>query len=92
MKRFLDALRESVTSPLMIILMILAGSYVIAGYAVAAYYGWPVALHTQLYSNAMRFGTMWFVLGLIAGAILGVGIFVNPGNVAIVFPSPSTTA
>lgn len=78
MKCFLSALREAMASPMMIVLMALAGTYIAAGYLLAAYYDWPVALHTQLYSNAMRFGTMWFVLGLIAYRSFYIMIFQRP--------------
>jgi hypothetical protein len=66
MKKWIDAFRAALMSRLMIILSVLAGGYIAAGYYVASLYDWPVALHTQLYSNAMRYGTMWFVLGLVA--------------------------
>jgi hypothetical protein len=66
MKIWIDAFKEALTSRLMIILFSLAAVYIVAGYILAGMYDWPVALHTQLYSNAMRFGTMWFILGLIS--------------------------
>ena len=78
MKQWIDAFRDSFTSRVFLILAGIAAAYITVGYGVAAYYDWPVALHTQLYSNAMKFGTMWFVLGLISYRAFYIMIMVRP--------------
>lgn len=66
MKIWIDAFRISLTSRLFLILAGLSVLYIAAGYGMAARYDWPVAVHTTLYSAPMKFGTMFFLLGLIA--------------------------
>lgn len=83
MKSFLSALRESMTAPMMLVLMALGGVYIVAGYIIAAFYDWPVDLHTQIYFKPMWFGTMWFVLGLVAYRSFYIMLFKRPRRLTL---------
>lgn len=83
MKIWLDAFRESLTSRLFLILAGVSAVYIVAGYWLASVYNWPVALHTQIYSAPMKFGTMWFILGLITWRSFYIMIVERPDRLTV---------
>lgn len=83
MNVWVAALRRSLTSRLFLILAGLTAVYIAAGYVVADIYHWPVNIHTQLYSNVIKFGTMWFVLGLVAWRSFYIMIVQRPDRLTI---------
>lgn len=78
-----QAFRRALTSRLTLILAAICVVYCGAGYAVAALYNWPVSLHTQLYSNAMKWGTIWFLLGLISWRSFYIMIVQRPDRLTV---------
>lgn len=83
MKTFIHELRQSLTSRLFILLALLSAAYIAAGYIVASRYDWPVSLHTMLYATTVRYGTMWFLLGLIAWRSFYIMIFQRPQRLTL---------
>jgi hypothetical protein len=83
MKIWLDAFGTSLRSRLFLILAGVSALYIVAGYWLASVYDWPVALHTQIYSTPMKFGTMWFVLGLITWRCVYIMIAERPDRLTV---------
>lgn len=83
MKIWLEAFRGSLTSRLFLILAGVSAIYIVAGYWVASLYGWQGSLHTGLYSEAMKFGTIWFVLGLITWRAFYIMVVKRPDRLTV---------
>ncbi|MBU0800743.1 MAG: phosphatase PAP2 family protein [Alphaproteobacteria bacterium] len=78
MNEWIKELKLSLRSGLFLFLAAVVALYVGTAYFVTAMHDWPVAVHLQMYSGAMRYGTLWFVLGFIAYRSFYIMIFQRP--------------
>ena len=83
MNVWIAAFKKSLTSRLFLILAGMTFMYVAAGYALASIYGWPIDLHTMLYTNVFKMGAMAFFVCLISYRCFYIMIFVRPRHLTV---------
>lgn len=83
MKNWVREFVAGLCSPLTGCLAIIAAIYIAIGYGVAHIYDWPINFHMQLYSSAMQWGTIWFVLGLVTWRAIYIMVAVRPHRLTI---------
>lgn len=83
MKIWLDAFGTSLRSRLFLILAGVLAVYITAAYGLASIYDWQGNLHAGLYPDTMKFGTMWFVLGLITWRAFYIMIAERPDHLTV---------
>lgn len=83
MKSWFDSFRQELGNRLTLWIFSIAALHILVGAILARVYGWPLEIHTLMYSKALHWAVIWFTLGIVSWRSFYIMIAIRPKRLTL---------